>query len=142
MPQFFGTSETERLFSSVAREPPRPTADARSSGPDAEGHDVFRRIHEILFEHPGATQAAFKALAAEGREFANTAEGAELARRLHGSDLAARARTAWEVVGMSAFTEHESGLPSVVLNEFARAISVDGLERTLARLFEAANIAR
>lgn len=107
-----------------------------------EGPDIFRRVHDILFAHPGATQAIFKALVAEGRKFARTQEGAELACRLHGSELAARGRTAWEVVGMSAFTEHEHGLPSVVLNEFARAIAIDGLERTLAQLFDEANTGR
>ncbi len=115
----------------------------RGSDPVADGptdadrtDDILRRIAAALFRHPAATQAAFSALVAEGRAFARTPDGARLARALAGSDVIARGRMIWEVLGMSAFREHGSGLPTVLVDEFARVAETEGLETALSRIFE------
>ncbi|HVU05080.1 MAG TPA: hypothetical protein VHE30_25195 [Polyangiaceae bacterium] len=115
----------------------REREDRANGSTDAEGaDDVLRRIASALFRHPAATQAAFSALVAEGRSFARTPEGARLARALARSDVVARGRMIWEVLGMSAFQEHGSGLPTVLVDEFARVAELEGLETALSRVFE------
>jgi hypothetical protein len=106
---------------------------------DLEGDRVERvlgRLRDAVLRHPAATQAAFSALVAEGRRFARTEDGAALADALAGSELLARGRMIWEVLTMSAFVEGEDGLPSVIIDELARAASNGSLESVLSRVFE------
>lgn len=112
------------------------TPEERTDSADESGLEIFRRLHEVLFRHPSATQALFNAFVAEGRKFAETEEGRELQAALLRSDLAARGRMLWDVVSLSAFSAGEEGLPSVVVNEIAKAAVRGGLEARLGELFE------
>jgi len=113
-------------------------AEAHESGAgddaDAATLRFLRRFSAMIFKHPAATQAVYAALVAEGRRFAETEEGARLAESLARSDLVAKARMVWEVLSMSAFRENGDGLPSVIVDDFARAAQRDGIETILSRL--------
>ena len=91
----------------------------------------------VLSRHPIAAQAAFHALASEGRSFATTAEGAALREALSHSKLLTRIGTIWEVLGKGAFIEDAATiLPSVFLEGVTRAASDQGLEVLLSGLFD------
>jgi hypothetical protein len=88
--------------------------------------------------HPAACQAAFAALAAEGRRFAATPEGAELRARLGQSELIARARLLWDGLFARQLEPRESQtrLPGELLEELLGALGQPGLEGLISRVHE------
>lgn len=101
---------------------------------------LLGQLQSIVVRYPIAAQAAFRALVAEGRAFAETTEGRELARSLADSQLVRRGRIAWDVVTARAFDDDpEVIVPTVFLDALARTAAVDGLEPLLSRLFEQAS---
>ena len=109
-----------------------------ASGPEsAELASVLQALQRALFDFPIASQAAFAALVAEGRQFARTEEGKQWEERLRNSELVVRGRVAWEVLTQSAFSEDsKTVLPTVVLDAFARTTALNSLEPFLSVFFE------
>jgi hypothetical protein len=105
-------------------------------GEHSELAAALQALQRALLNHPVATQAAFAALVAEGRRFAQTDEGKEWERGLLGSELLSNGRVVWEVMTQSAFTEHGELLPSVLVDAFARSSAISALEPFLSLLFE------
>ena len=102
-----------------------------------EAGRMLRRARAILFRYPIASQAALRALVAEGRAFATTPEGAALAERLVRAELVQRARVVWEVATANAVTgDGEQLIPSAVLEALAAAAAQSPLEPWLARELE------
>ena len=98
---------------------------------------LLERLRDVLLRHPIAAQAAFAALAHEGRRFAETEEGRAWRERLSRSDLLARVRLVWNTLGMHAFVEQPvEVLPSFFLDGAVRAASLDGLEPLLSAIFD------
>ena len=118
-------------------------ARARKKTMDDDGHEeqllvaALSRVQRAIFKYPMATQAIFSALVAEGRRFAKTPEGAEWRERLRRAEQSDRARMLWEVLSLSAYTEQADGaLPSLLLENLARAIKTRHLEGLLSKVFE------
>jgi hypothetical protein len=101
--------------------------------------ELLERLRDVMARHPIAVQAAFAALAAEGRSFAETAEGAAWKERLVPSELFERVRLLWKSVGLYAFVERPTELlPSAFLEGAVRAASRGGLEALLSEIFDGA----
>ncbi len=103
------------------------------------GDSDARRLREIqlaILKHPVAAQAAFAALVAEGRRFAQTEEGATLMRRLTRSALLDRVRLAFETSTLWVLDADASEtLPSAYLDALFQVASGPELELVLDRLF-------
>jgi hypothetical protein len=94
-------------------------------------------LQELVFRHPVAMQALFRAFVAEGRRFARTEEGRRWAERLARSDLVRQGRVAWESVTLNAFDDRDDTvLPTAILDAFTKAIATDDLHAVLAKVFE------
>jgi hypothetical protein len=112
-------------------------APASTSVEVSELEALLESTRAAVFRHPIAVQAAFAALVAEGRRYAETEEGAELLEGLLRSPGLSRLRVAWEVLTMSAFVEKPEGaLPSVFVDTLMRGLKLAALEPMLARLLE------
>ena len=108
-----------------------------SGAPDSDTARVLSAVRDALMRHPVAAQAAFGALAAEGRRFSKTKEGAEWLELLGKSELAARLRVIWESLGMTAFAEGSAdSLPSFFVDGIIKAAADRGLEELLSRSFD------
>jgi hypothetical protein len=104
---------------------------------DAEVLAALRALERVIFKYPIAIQAAFAALAREGRRYAATPEGARLLARLDSAHSMGRARVVWEVLSLSAFTEKpDSPLPTFFVDNLVRALRTRHLEPLLSRVFE------
>jgi hypothetical protein len=104
---------------------------------DAEVLATLRALERVIFKYPMAIQAAFSALAAEGRRYAGTPEGSLWQRRLAAAHSMGRARMLWEVLSLSAFTEKNAGpLPGVFVESLVRVLRTRHLEPLLSRVFE------
>jgi hypothetical protein len=115
------------------RNPERRTA---STHPEAD-EKFLEELQVLIFKYPIAIQAAFSALVAEGRRFAETLEGRERLERLAAAKSLGRGRMLWEVLSMSAFTERHTGpLPSLFVDKLVRALQSSRLESLLSRVFE------
>ena len=107
--------------------------------PQDEETRVLRSAQMLMLKHPVAAQAAFSALLAEGRSFAETAEGRRWKRRLTRSSLLHRARLVWEVTTLWMLEQEPSGvLPSAYLDALFMSASSEELEPLLDRLFREA----
>lgn len=126
----------ERLLAPAARPPEGSEEAGDSAGPIPE---ILRRAQRLVLKHPVAAQAAFAALIAEGRRFAETPEGAAWAAALAGSDLVRRGRQVWDAVGMNMLEDDPDAiLPSAYLEALLRAARSPDLEATLRGLYDAA----
>lgn len=104
---------------------------------DEQIERALGRLHRALFKYPMAVQAAFSALVAEGRRFAQTPEGSEWKERLSRAEETGRARMLWEVLSLSSFTEHnDNPLPTVMVDTLVHTIRTKKLEPLLSKLFE------
>jgi hypothetical protein len=125
---------------SVADRRPAQGGSAPSDAPSEDSPEVdqtLRAIQELLMRFPMATQAAFSALVAEGRAYAQTEEGAELLQQLTHSKRANRARVVWEILTLSGITDQRTqAVPSLFLDKIARTLVVERLEPLLSRLFD------
>jgi hypothetical protein len=98
---------------------------------------VVEGVRDSIMRHPIATQAAFAALVAEGKRFAESERGKLLAEQLARSELVARLRVVWESLSMTAFVEQpDVPLPSFFLDGVVRAAAEQGLESLLSRAFD------
>ena len=98
---------------------------------------TLRQLRDVLTRHPIAAQAAFAALAAEGRHFATTPEGQQWKERLERSELLDRVEVLWRALGMNAFVEGDGEvLPSFFLEAAMRAALRRGLEPLLSTIFD------
>lgn len=105
--------------------------------PDEPVQALLSELRRAIAQHPVATQAAFSALVAEGREFAKTSEGAAWRERLARSEWVERLQVVWDIVSMTSFVEKPTdSLPSAFVDGMARAASHTALERVLSRIFE------
>jgi hypothetical protein len=87
--------------------------------------------------YPIAAQAAFAALAAEGRRFAQTDEGAAWKERLASSKLVAELRVIWDSLGMTAFVEKPTeALPTFFVDGLVNAASSDDVESLLSQVLK------
>jgi hypothetical protein len=83
-------------------------------------------------------QAAVRALAAEGRAFAQTEEGRRWKERLREAPLVQRLQTIWEGVSDQAFTaDGPEVVPTVLLERLVQVAKRDQLEALISQLFEA-----
>ncbi len=103
--------------------------------PDPVG-SALMELQLAILRHPVAAQAIFSSLVAEGRRYTESADGRALAAKVAKSDLAQRGRVVWDVLTMSALTDGDDVIPSVVLDAFMESIDNDRLEPWLSSLFE------
>ncbi len=99
--------------------------------------ETLYAIQDAILRHPMVVQAAFSALVAEGRRFAQTPEGAALRERLVRSRSSASARMIWELLTTNAFEEHPTqALPSAFVERLVQSLAIRGIEPLISRLFE------
>jgi len=125
-----------RRRASEPRLEPPPTGVATDS---EEAHllPALDALHRAIFKYPIAIKAAFSALVAEGRSYAETEEGAVWCERLSQAKMMGRARLLWEVLSLSAFTErNDEPLPSVFADTLVRALKSQHLEPLLSKVLE------
>jgi hypothetical protein len=104
---------------------------------EAQLMSALEAVHRAIFKYPMAIQAAFGALVAEGRRYAQTEDGAILCDRLARAREMGRARLLWDVLSLSAFTEQSEGpLPSVFADTLVRALRSRHLEPLLSKVLE------
>jgi hypothetical protein len=78
---------------------------------------VLRQLQVAALKHPAAAKAAFGALVAEGRAFAQTPEGTAWRDRLAGSALLHRARLVFDFPGLSMLqSDRPDFLPSAYVD--------------------------
>ncbi len=87
--------------------------------PDDGLVEVLREARYAVLRHPVACQAAFSALVAEGRRFAETPEGRAWRRRLAGSPLLRDLRVAWDMTTAELLQESP---PTVLPTTFVDAL--------------------
>ncbi|MBI4516547.1 MAG: hypothetical protein HY699_12115 [Deltaproteobacteria bacterium] len=93
---------------------------------------VLRAAALLMLKHPAAAQAAFRALVAEGRRFAQTPEGRRWQAQLAGSELIRRGRALWEGSMLNALEDSpEAVMPSAIIDAVVQAISRPDLDRAL-----------
>jgi hypothetical protein len=99
---------------------------------------ALRALQRVLLAHPVAAQAAFSALAAEGRCFAETPEGSAWRARLEDSALLHHARLVWQIGSLSLLEEDPPEiLPSAYLEGLLLAAASGDPDALLDRLFGA-----
>lgn len=98
---------------------------------------VLRRLQGLVLKHPVAAKAAFDALIAEGRAFAQTPEGKVWHDKLAASELLHRARLVLDFPGLSML-ERDSPevLPSAYLDTIFMLASSRKPNELLDPLFE------
>lgn len=85
--------------------------------PQPQEVESVRRLQRVLMTHPVAAQAAFSALVAEGRRFAETEEGRVWRERLVQSALLRKVRLVLDLTTLGLLQEsRESTLPSSYLD--------------------------
>lgn len=85
---------------------------------------LFAQLAVLVLRHPVAAQAAFAALVAEGRRFAQTDEGRRWRDALADSELVRRGRALWEGSVLNLLEDdREAMLPSALVDAIARAAS-------------------
>ncbi|WP_437960346.1 hypothetical protein WME76_12340 [Sorangium sp. So ce119] len=111
-----------------------PTVGLPADDPAAE---LLGKLHEIVFRHPVAAQALFRAFIAEGRAFATTDEGKLWVERLSRSDLVRQGRVAWDAVTLNVLDDREETVvPTAILDAFARAIAGVDLHALLSKVLD------
>ena len=104
--------------------------------PAATEAALLRALQGVLLTHPVACQAAFTALVAEGRRFAETAEGRTWRGRLLGSSLLQQARLVFDLTTLGLLDEGSTGqLPSNYLDALFMAAASGDRDAILNRVF-------
>ena len=86
--------------------------------------ELLHRASLLLLKHPVAAQAAFAALVAEGRRFAETPEGRRWKAALADSELARRGHALWEGSLLKVLEEQaDAPLPTAILEAIVQAAS-------------------
>lgn len=102
--------------------------------PDDALIEAMEELRYAVLRHPVAAQAAFSALAAEGRRFAQTAEGRRWQARLAGSSLVTRVRAVWDAATLELLEDPDAILPSNLADALVHLADHPELERLLQRL--------
>jgi hypothetical protein len=98
--------------------------------------DLVHQLQRALLTHPVACQAAFTALMAEGRRFAETNEGRAWRDRLVGSGLLQQVRLVFDLTTLSLLEEGTSaGLPSSYLDALFMIASSGDTDAVLNKVF-------
>jgi hypothetical protein len=98
---------------------------------------VLRRLQVLVLKHPVAAKAAFGALIAEGRAFAQTPEGKAWQDKLAASELLHRARLVLDFPGLSMLEcDSPEVLPSAYLDTIFMLASSRKPDELLNPLFE------
>jgi len=99
--------------------------------------ELLRDLQRVLLKHPVACQAAFTALLAEGRQFAQTAEGHQWQKKLAQSSLLQRARLVFDLSTLGLLEEGPANhVPSSYLDALFMVASSGGdADEVLNRLF-------
>ncbi|MCP3100723.1 hypothetical protein LZ198_17780 [Myxococcus sp. K15C18031901] len=98
-----------------------------ATSPDDTLEDLLMKAQLLVLHHPVAAQAAYAALVAEGRRFAESTEGAKWRDTLMDSPLVQRARTLWEKTTLSLLEEVPVGLlPSTLIDILVAASAPRG----------------
>lgn len=112
-----------------------PSSDDHPDDPDAALVELLRGLQRVVLEHPIAAQAAFSALVAEGRRYAQTPEGVGWARRLEGSELLRQGRRVWEAASLGMLEPNtDAALPSSYIDALLSAADHPDVEALLRRL--------
>jgi hypothetical protein len=98
--------------------------------------ELLRELQRAVLVHPEAARALFKALAAEGRVFAETAEGRHWQERVLESALLERALLVWQSATLWLSEEPDDGTtPSAVIDAVAAAARSPERDLLLEQLF-------
>jgi hypothetical protein len=98
---------------------------------------LLRELRWTIIKHPIAARAAFRALVAEGRAYAQTPEGEQWRARLADSALIRRGRSVWELATCNMLDEDASrALPTQLIDAFCHAATISDLEPQLAKRLE------
>ena len=98
--------------------------------------ELLRSLQVALLTHPVACQAAFTALVAEGRRYAETEDGREWRDRLVHSALLRDLRLVFDLSTLGLLEEDASGaLPSGYLDALFMLASGGDVDTVLNRLF-------
>ncbi len=111
--------------------------------PTIELHDldeaslrILQSLQSILLRHPIAFQAAFSALVAEGRAFAETPEGRVLKARLENSSLVQQLRYVFDLTTFSLLEcDSPTLLPSAYIDTLFMLSGHERSDDLLDRLF-------
>lgn len=105
--------------------------------PDDELSRLLFELRWLVIKHPVAAQAAYRALVAEGRRFAQTDEGRAWRERLERSELVRRGTALFELGTLGMLDgDTDRVLPTQLVDAFARAAARRDLEEALARRLE------
>jgi hypothetical protein len=97
--------------------------------------DILRAASRLVLTHPVAAQAAFSAVVAEGRRFAQTAAGRRWKEVLAASPLIQRGSALWEGSVLSLLEDDPATiLPSAILDAVVLATQRNDLLSVLQRL--------
>ncbi|MFI5308068.1 MAG: hypothetical protein ACHQ53_11980 [Polyangiales bacterium] len=96
---------------------------------------LLRELQRAVLLHPEAARALFRALAREGRAFAQTVEGARWKERIASSELVARALLVMQTATLFALEEETAGAtPSALVDAIASAAATPGRDALVERL--------
>jgi hypothetical protein len=124
-PSIEPSGESEELPRLVLRPPNDPVV------------ELLQRASLLLLKHPVAAQAAFAALVAEGRRFAETPEGRRWKAALKSSELAWRGHALWEGSLLKVLEERaDSPLPTAILEALIQAASRSDTTALLQQVLE------
>lgn len=104
--------------------------------PEDELARVLVKAQLTLIKHPVAARAAFRAIAAEGRRFAETEDGKRWKKQLSGSELIRRGRSVFELATLGMASESPELLPTQFVDMLSYAAGLADLEPALARAVE------
>jgi len=95
---------------------------------------LLRELQRAVLLHPEAARALFRALAREGRMFAQTADGARWKERIARSELVARASLVLQTATLFALEEEGGGTtPSALVDAVASTAAGPGRDALVER---------
>lgn len=101
--------------------------------------EALAYLQELLFRHPIAAQALFRAFVLEGRAFEATPSGQAWKKRLSRSDFVRQGRVVWDSVTLNALDDRaETVLPTAILEAFTKAIASADVHAVLANVLDSA----
>lgn len=114
---------------------PEPKSETPREWSDQDILDILNDAQMALLKHPTAAQAAFAALVAEGRKFAETPEGKNWLAVLSVSDFMRRARWVWETTSLNMLEEDAGTIvPSTYLEALLRAAEALSMDDLLGKV--------
>jgi hypothetical protein len=113
------------------------SVEAKPDPREAAVVEMLRRAQILLLRYPIAAQAAFAALVAEGRRFAETPEGAAWRDALASSDLLRSGRRVWDAVSFNMLEDNPGTIiPSAYLEALLRAAKTADIDSLLQALHD------